>query len=147
MFERFHPVAKMEAARFKREFGPHLNLYEEDDLINWAYVAGFWKKYTDRAGAMRQIIRYSMLRELARAMCYKPDQGEMKRVAMRDEVDNHTMGPFEGAVVSEIMEIIENSGEFDKKDQDILLKRLWEDESFETIGRCVKLTHLRRIVS
>jgi hypothetical protein len=68
LFELFHPVAQMEAAKICKEFGrKYLRLYEEDDLINWAFLSDDWKRYVDNPGAMRQVIRFSMLRQLAKA--------------------------------------------------------------------------------
>jgi hypothetical protein len=167
LFDKFYSIAQMEAKSIRREFGEYLQLYEEDDLINWAYVSGFWKKYSDSDGAMRQVIRFAMLRGLAKAQDYdrggtklslekgipldearaaglvdknQPNKKWDRRAATNELINKQADDPLMQAILGEIRTIIEDSGLFSEKDQQILTGRLYDEETFSSISHSVCLT-------
>ena len=167
-FELFYPIAQMEAKKIKLEFCGYLRLYEEDDLINWAYVSKFWVRYVDSPGALRQIIRFSMLRGLAKAQGYDREVNvdetpldfgipyqiaqragmankneprgkfDQNRVVNQNELaDPDQESPIYAALLMEIKDTIRHGGLFNKETQQILLRRLFDDETFTSISRSI----------
>jgi len=131
LFDMFYPIAQQEAERIRRDFKGCLRLYEEDDLINWAYLSGRWKRYSESGGAMRFVIRFAMLRALQKA-----GHRGIENLPLSTPPDD----PVWGAVRQELKDIISDPEIFDEKDREVLLRRLLDEETFTTIGRSVQLT-------
>jgi len=168
LYEKFIPVAEKEAKKIKRTFGGYLRLYEEGDLINWAYLSGFWSRYVDKPGAMRIVIRFAMLRSLEKArvetdgtvrnlqsgVAYggaraaglvdknQPTNVKSfhKYIAATDLISPQAENPVLEASLHEIEDIIRTSKQFDEKDKEILLRRLMNEDTLTEISSSINMS-------
>lgn len=120
----FLEVATKEAIALLREYGhaSPLKFYERDDLVNWAFIAGTWKDYVDRPGAMRQVIRYAMLRALEKYH-REMDEETARTVYHRDQKKDEVT-PVNYAIQAEMARIAFDSDQLTVDERVSLMKKM-----------------------
>ena len=128
-FDVFLPIAKKVAQWIKNEHGELMRLYEEDDLISWAWLSQDWPKYKDNPGAMRVIIKFAMLRALEVESHYGMEIDA--NLFPEKEVGQ----PCMKAIIREIKDLVEDEDVFTREEKGLLLRRVWKGESCSEISR------------